>query len=261
MKGPWLIEQQSDTSRQVLCFHRPHDALIYHARGDMRLLTRLTPQKRGSDQHCYCGKSVFQNMTKWLIQPARNFKDLSRLIIPQPYWYKQQLIDWLYNPADINLGARENMKNLGPDSAPQASSRTQHEMDISKRIGLENHLFRLTELDFGKTSDTNKDWGKYRLYAEFDGDLHDGTQRVGGRGRLGLIEHTEPALGSCPAGLVRVLRGVRYLRLIFLTPGLFSQGNFPADRTIHVGKNTDMPIKLEIQAFVPNQNSRYPVGI
>ncbi len=226
-------------------FPKPADAVyLKQEKSARRKLYRLTPGELAAEEQCDLPTGL---------QPLfleQNIK--SKPVAGCSWWSIDNMRQWL-------LGHKPtcDLSALGW-SGPQTESRCHVALEPETLAATDGQLFQTQGVDFGSTKICEKGhlgWHsvQYAILAHLPkGQIQSEFRRLGGEGRLAQIEPAESAWPSIPADLEQRLKQSQRIRLILVTPALFSDGWRPAwiDETTLQGSPPNLPdITLKLCAI------------
>jgi CRISPR-associated protein Cmr3 len=231
IRGPLLVEFQRDGQERLLV-PTPGDALLLEGNRPLRC-KQLVP---------------LQPFARSLVSPAPGPDGMQLATVgPEEYeaakaaknlptfWYWEQLVRWLLDPAQINVGLSREALGLGPLLMEQ---RMHVAMESDRRVAREGALFTTIGLEFTASAADFSALSQARRLALWLDVAEHPTYRIaeelaslGGERRLVTWRKSGLDLkkgGAMPGELCARIKEARACRLVLLTPACFQQGYLPS---------------------------------
>lgn len=235
--GP-LLAVINEKNQATPLFPKPQD--VYYTRPDNQLLLHaLKPKPLNADEGWDLDEDgllpVFLD---------NNTKD--KPVAGPTWWNLDAIIAWLWNnnklaqspvgydalPQDARLHTALNRETLSSKAGLLYQS-SGTDFEAQRQRGQSKWLFDFTNDPWSARPSQNTDkygWQAHRfaLLARFEQQIPDTLLRLGGEGRLSALENQADAWPNLPDSLKKhwqeQLKATKYLRLLLVTPALFSQG-------------------------------------
>jgi CRISPR-associated protein Cmr3 len=235
VRGPLLVELQSDGQERLLG-PAPSDALLLEGKGPLRCKQLLPLQPLA---HALVTPAPGPDGTQLAMVGPEEYEAAKAAKNLPTFWYWEQLVRWLLDPAQINVGLSRESLGLGPLLMEQ---RMHVAMESDRRVAREGALFSTIGLEFTThalvpaTHFAALSQAR-RLALWLDVEEHPTYQiteelaSMGGERRLVTWRKSGLDLktGNAPPGeLCARIKEARACRLVLLTPACFQQGYLPA---------------------------------
>lgn len=222
--GPLPVARELTSERLSTLLPRPADALygecVFNGGGQHWEIARLQPQPLSADGWCDLPEGL------WPLLPVLRDKGRRKPHSDEPeLWAWSEFARWLTDPAavtEIEQGVQR----------PPFERRTHVGIDLATLAHCDEALFQTTGLDFGpRRAAAGWDEYDYGLLIRSDTAVVDGFRKLGGESRLAHIAALSAADDPWPTPspeleerLRQACRSGGQIRLVLLTPALFSQG-------------------------------------
>ncbi|MBX3155226.1 MAG: hypothetical protein KF773_04440 [Deltaproteobacteria bacterium] len=207
-RGPFLVELDDAGEIAELLVPGPRDA-AWTGPDDRRVRRRLRPQR--------LPEGAATDLSGLELVGTDDPIERDKPIPGLRYWRWSELARWLARPADEDVFDAEAMARLGLDHL-ERELRTHVAIDAAKQTASDGMLFSTEGIRFTAP-------GRRRLGVLFDcarDDLRTGVVTLGGERRLATLRPARSPWSGKPPAIEGSL-----VRLVLLTPGLFTDGFLP----------------------------------
>jgi CRISPR-associated protein Cmr3 len=234
LAGPWLVDLQTNTPLMPA----PRDCYWTGAPGDDSAWHRhqLAPART-----LPTGFATNLPEDVMLVEPTSRPAELSKAKNGPRFWRWDETLAWLTNPASGPALIKDGKVVLpGPKKALVAEERTHVGIEPEKHTARESALFSTEGLRFHSRIDPNEhtlDVNQFGIGFTVGGPraaaLQPGLVRLGGEGRISRLTAAPGVVPTPNDALKKALeKHSGRVRVLLLTPGLFTEGWRPSDDTL-----------------------------
>lgn len=218
--GPWLVHHTSAGWQPL--FPAPRDCFWQANPGQPPRRWRLRPSSAAATTDL--GSSLQLVTPDWAGGRVQKGKPPRGL---PGWWYAKALYSWLTRPTSGEVFDKSTrVREIGPENPIRTEERTHVHISSASRTAAEGDLFSTEGARFNGSMSHRYGLGATVAHAQRATIVQRRIVKLGGEGRISRVAASDtvlPDFGRVRGALVNATR----IRVILLTPGIFSRGALP----------------------------------